>query len=259
MAKKPRTPADVGSIFDHFRESGRFGDPDPDPTPAAPPAADDQLARIQATLERLEQENRDLRERLYRPDPSPAPAVPPPQPKFDLQGLPDPVQDLDGFRRDLETRVNGYVQHATATSVQQVREETSSATEAERLWAEFQRNYPDWAKYEELTSSVASQLVNRVKARGGDPKKYLFQDSKTFYSDLDRELRSKYGALLTPEEAEEEDERRAADLMGEDDGRTAGLFGGQESGGRPSAPKPGQESGDMVKDLQDLQRKTGFF
>jgi hypothetical protein len=45
-----------------------------------------------------------------------------------------------------------------------------------------------------------------------------------------------------------------------DNGRTSGVFGGNESGGRPSRREEDDERGpDMIDDIHQLQLKTGFF
>jgi hypothetical protein len=55
-----------------------------------------------------------------------------------------------------------------------------------------------------------------------------------------------------------EPKRRTRSDDNEDEGRTAGIFGGNESGGAPARGKSEAKS-DMITDLVQMQRRSGFF
>lgn len=259
--KKAGKPAGVGSIFDHF---GMQEEPEQDAGPQERGQAD-VLASIQERLAAMEAENRTLRELAMRPS-APAPVQAPVQAptQVDFNGLPDPVTDMPGYQRELQARVNAALQGATAAVEQRVTSARSEEDQASALWTSFASRYPEWAEHEDLVGTIAQKTVAEAQRKGLDTQKYVFQNSDLFFSDVEKQLKSKYGRLVTQEEEDEgEDERddeRAADLI-EDDGRSAGIFGGQETGGKPAVggKQAKMAEGDMVRDLHDLQRRSGFF
>jgi len=90
----------------------------------------------------------------------------------------------------------------------------------------------------------------------------MFGSQEMFFEDVKTEYEKQFGPVSQGEEAEEAAQKPrkkalAADVEDDDEGRTAGTFGGQESGGRPAAGK--LKPGDMIKDLSDLQRKSGYY
>ena len=81
----------------------------------------------------------------------------------------------------------------------------------------------------------------------------MFVSRDTFFDDVAAEVR-KLGGI-----EDDEDGGKGNDEPIEDDGRTAGIFGGQESGGKPNAGTVAKKPGDMIKDIKDLQRASKFF
>lgn len=246
------------------------------PTPAQRSApAGPSVEQLQAQITALTGQIDDMNRRsMMRSTPAPAPqpahrGVTPADVQLDLtSGMPDPSLDPQAYHRTIQDRVAAFVKAQGEAIVQraQPRQDDSQAT-ADRLWNDFSEQYPEWAEYGDIVQVVAQQVVQREQAKGIDGQLYVIGNTSTFFKDVAAELGKKYGALIEGEDDDAGDEpeheviaQRREDPFS-DDGRTAGVFGGQESGGkpnrgRPSTPEPGS---DMIADLQQMQVKTGYY
>jgi hypothetical protein len=281
-AAAPAVPQE-DNIFDYFAKNGRMDlvpqDLRPAPAQAAPQKADDdKTAALLERINRLEGQLTDSRRASLQ---SSAPSAPhttvDPTLKavqVSMDGLPDPSVDLAGYNSQLQTRINAAIQAQTEAVRQESRAATEQNSATEKLWAQFRRNYPEWAEHEGLVDMVATRVANRAVQQGLDGQKYVLGNSDLFLADVAKELQTQYGRLLDDDESEEGVEgepptaekgrnvaptRRPAQQDELDDGRTAGIMGGNESGGKPVAGKPTSQGSDMIKDLQDIQKATGFY
>ncbi len=139
------------------------------------------------------------------------------------------------------------------------------------LWEDFGDLYPDYDQ--ERVEFAAGKVAEKAKRKGIDVEKYMFVTSERFIKDTAKEYERLFGV---PEEDDDDTSipkrtrkakpardgqtrnRRVRDDNDDDDGRSASIFGGQESGGRPGRREPNDEL-NMIDDIQALQRKTGFF
>lgn len=253
----------------------------------ASPAGEPTVAQLQAQISALSGQLDDMTRRsMMRPAAPPAPqqqqqpALGPQDVKLDLvTGLPDPIDKPIEYQRALQDRIAAYVaaqtevvkQTATAAATRG-QQEAASQQQADRLWNDFSTQYPDWAEYGDIVQVVAKQVVEREQAKGIDGQTYILGNTPTFFRDVEAELKKRYGRLIEDAEAEGEEEpeghehhaiapRRGAPVDNDlDDGRTAGVFGGQESGGKPSRGRQAPAAGaDMISDLQAMQMKTGYY
>ncbi len=134
------------------------------------------------------------------------------------------------------------------------------------------------AEDKEKIDFVSTQVAKAAQRKGLDVERYMFLTQDKFLDDVAKKYIDVFG---DPTESDDETEdyddtprrRRAAapararrqsvrrNREEEDDNRTGGIFGGNESGGRPSRSRDSdEESGpSMIDDIQNLQRKTGFF
>jgi hypothetical protein len=115
------------------------------------------------------------------------------------------------------------------------------------LWNDFKSQYPDIAEDERKVKFLAGEVMAAAESRGLDREAYMYGGQ--FLKDLVAEYKKEFG------EEDEED-----DLP--EDGRTAGIFGGQESGNAASSGRkdPRQsERPDMFTDLKTIQKKSGYF
>lgn len=178
-------------------------------------------------------------------------------PVLDLSGLPDPVTEAAKYGPALAERVQQYSN--ASWEWKQRKQEAEMAPVRERegaiegIWQDFAIQYPEIAEQdEEKVAFAAQQAVNKARKRGIDRDRYILGNTKKFLDDVAGEFKR-----LWPDGSEPSGGGNRSDAN-DDDGRTAGLFGGQGSGNRPSSSR--QEGGsDMIKELQERQRKSGFF
>lgn len=290
MAKKPRAKTkavareqQIGSIFDHFAEHNPGYDLTESPQPSEPrgkraeaPSIDVLLARLDA----LEAQNRELaaaaqRSALVpmRPAPVPERAAPQAPERLDLAGLPDPMAKPEEYNAELARRVDAFVKLREHASNHARTTEQATTRTAEQLWTEFSAKHPEWASHKELVGVMAEKAARKAQAQGLDTQAYMNSGATLFFKDIINELNaSGYSRLVEPAEDDEEEfdttpERTAPERKqarpatpfddDDEDGRTAGIFGGQEGGNRPTPGKP--KAGDMLEDLRSIQARTGFF
>lgn len=263
------------TIFHHFQRTGRM-----QADPAMQPASDSDRDALLERISALESENAGLRE---APAAVQAAQLPPAQTrkapgadaravKLDFTGLPDPVADLNAYNAAVQQRVAAFVEAQTHA----VREETTAKVEqtaaTQRLWDGFKSFAPEWAEHDKIVGLVAAEIAEQVGTQGGDPYNYMFKQSPAFYARLKKQLDEQYGGLVKQgdDDGEQGDNgnddgaaapgkrRKPADTDGEDDGRTAGMFSGQEAGGAPGKGKPVAKKADLISDLHDIQRRMGI-
>ena len=289
MAKRPRNtrsaqrqPQRSDSIFDHFaRHRPEMLPPEaPTATSAAPRPRD--YGREIADLKR---QNEELQRQLSTPAIPRAPTVTKQtveakDVRFSMDGLPDPVTEPDKYNQEVERRFNAALEARSLAASQRAEAESASQQQSNALWSQFSELYPDWAEDQEKVRFAAEAVINAAKAKGLDTEAYITTFSSQFCKDVASKLEQTFGPLESDEDDGDEDVDDGFDEgFGEDDdgfedevprnrsrkvdpndddGRTAGIFGGMESGGRPARGKT-EPKGDMITDLIDVQRKSGFF
>lgn len=239
------------SILDFFNLDERGN-----PKQAAPQV--DALDELQKRLTALEDENRRLRQTsqaLQTAAPRVQQDIPAP-PKLDLtDGLPDYVSDPEGFNRALAERVsaytNGVVEHRDAQRNAAAQQQNDIKAKTDRLWKGFTEKYESLKDQTELVEFAAGRVLAEKQAQGLDIERYAFTSSEDFYEDVAKRVYT-----LNPALAPKQD----TDPFNRDvpEGRTAGVFGGQESGGRP-AEQSRDVPGDFIADVKALQKIGGFF
>lgn len=232
------------------------------------------LAQLMRRLDALEKQNQSLQSANMALLSSQGGAKPqkqaPQTPGVDLSGLPDPVQDPDKYHKELNARltraISENVRAITAAEREQMTLQSTQKDRVDALWSEFREKYGDLAKNEEFVSYAADRVVDRARRKGVDTERYMFTTSDQFIDDVAAEVRKTFGKVLDPADDDDRDEaERDGDDDREDDTpdddndeRAAGLFGGPgtSGGGKKGGGEP---KGDMIKDLTDLQRSSGFF
>lgn len=259
MARKKAAPAQeprADDIFAHFERHGRSLNADPAPQDRAPAT---QSADLLARLDALEQNNAQLQDQLRRAHLA-APGgggggggtAPPVPTKLDLTGLPNQIENPEEHARVLQERINAMVEGRDHVRRQEEAEAAARKQQSEGLWSGFAAAYPDWADHEDVVEVVSAKVAQKAKAAGMDMGKYFTTGRDIFFADVAKELNSRFGKLIDKEDAPAPREDDNAT-----DGRTAGIFGGSEAGGKPTTDRGAPSS--MMKDLQDVQRKMGLF
>lgn len=201
------------------------------------------LAKIAALEARLGSLSAPLPQRT-EPTPPAAPGV------LKLDGLPDPTVDPEGYARELQTRMADHqrqqVDYNNWQNDQRKKEEGRTAA----LWQDFAIKYGDYAEDKAKAEFAAQQVAQRAMARNIDVGRYMFEHTDRFLAEVVQVYDQVFGKPGQDEDEPDETTRPAT--------RTAGIFGGQESGGKPAGGKQPPQS-DMIKELHDVQRKLGLY
>lgn len=249
----------VGSIFDALNAHGQLqggddvspgGSKPNDQNGAGPTTADlmKQLADMQARQDALERANLALTQTV--PTQVSQPRATGKEP-VDLKGLPDPAFDPEGFSKGLQERVTEQMnRYVDGKLEEQNTARRTAQTETDKyniLWEDFAIAHPELADDMDQVEIAATLLAKDAQRRNIDVQRYMFGNSPRFIEDVAKKHAALFGNKQ--EAAGGQDEEPAS--------RTGGIFGGLEGGNRPAAQRPAP--GDMIKDLHDIQRKTGYY
>lgn len=249
------------SIFDALNQNspGGAGEGKPSPQASEPTVAElmEQLKGLQTRIDSTERAN------LALSTASPTVVQEPKEPTFSLDGLPDPIDDAKGYAAELASRQAKYQGELQNFYTQKQNNTAAQTDNAGALWDDFKEQFGDYAEDMEGVEFATLKARNAAQRRGLDLNKYMYQNSDRFFRDVIKHYDARFG-----KPGEEEDDvdvapapRRKAKRMSdqdEDDGRTSGVFGGLDASGGNRVPKA-PPVGDMIKDLQDVQRKTGYY
>lgn len=192
--------------------------------------------------------------------------------------LPDPALDPDGYDKATAQRNQIRWENKQRKDEFDARRREEVSNKVEDLWNSFSDKYPDMAGDKDRIDFVATQISKAAQRRGIDVERYMFVTQDKFLDDVAKKYIDVFGEPEGEDnqsDFEDTPQRRRAAASparrdpprrrnrSEDDdmvSRTGGIFGGNESGGRPSRSRDDDENGpNMIDDIQALQRKTGFF
>lgn len=256
------------SIFDALNAH----DPSVDPATArekkaaAGPTVEDlqrQLAEMSKRAEDNERLNAVITSQA-RVDP-----VAPKEPTFSMDGLPDPLSDATAYGAELSKRQQAYSKQLHDFYRAQENVTATQNQSFQQLWSDFATSYGEYADDQEGVEFATQKVRKQLERRGVDVNKYMFANSDRFFKDVTKVYDDRFGAPEQDEPAprntqrnRQSPDRRAVerddDSMSDEANRTAGIFGGIDGSGGNRAPKA-PPPGDMIKDLQDIQRKTGYY
>jgi len=230
------------------------GDQVPEGTPpATPPAEPVDVAVLAARLDDLQGRYDHLVTAVSnRPAPA-APAAPEPEPALDLvTGMPDPVQDLAGYNREVQNRTQAYVQASTQRATQSVRSEMSTtnnrADAANRFENTFRTEHADLAAKPLLLQTALAAEARDRRARGEDPIAAIAANPSAFAATVAKRMRDELG---TPAPTTTVTTTPAVN-------RTGGVSGGT----RPAANTPTgapQKPMSFVAAMQKAQSDSGIL
>jgi hypothetical protein len=218
-----------------------------------------QVTEMRAQMESLQSQNFAL----LTPAPQVQQVEPPKPVTFD--GLPDPTLDPAGYANAVLQRVNTQQQQQQQYQASQQQVGAQREQQLNSLWEDFADQYGDIAEDTKGVEFAVRQVRENAQRRRIDIDRYMFSTPDRFIRDVANEYESIFGNREPEEEPRGPGRPRKVarkqleDDNGGDDGRTGGIFGG--SGGE-NAPQSGrQQTGntDMIRDLQELQRRSGFF
>lgn len=264
--RKPKQQEEVipESIFDALnahnpgQEAGRETTREEAEKPKGPSVED--------LMKQIEEMNRrvDAAERANMALTTAAPSVTTTQqePKLNMDGLPDPLDKPKEYGEALAKRVADFNAETQRFYREQERQRQAAAPDFDGLWREFSTTNEAYLEDQEGLEFIVNKVKKDAERKGLDLNRYMFQNSDRFFRDITTAYDKRFGKPGEDEENLEDTRttrRKAAEPEGEEEAnRTGGIFGGIDgsSGGRKPASAP---AGDLIKDLQDIQRKSGYF
>lgn len=251
---------DLESPLDALQGNPAGNQPEPQDDP---PAAGDEKAQPQdQVVLGLMQQIIDMRREMdalamssMRGPGGPAPTIVVPQapPALNMEGLPNPVTEPAKYGEELAKRMLDHQNAVSNYNRQQAEAASGTAQNHEQsinaLWEDFQVQYPDISEDEDRLGYVAQKVVTKAKSRGIDPQRYMFGNQDRFMRDVANEYKRIFGDIGEPD-------TQITD-PNTPDGRTAGVFSTPSGAGTRRQAQPGP--GDMIKEIQERQRKSGFF
>lgn len=187
--------------------------------------------------------------------------------------LVDPALDPDGFARGVTERTRIVSENARKQFELDNRRSLTVKERADNLKRAFAERYPELADDDERIDFISTRVAQEAQARGVNVERYMFQTTDKFVDDVAKRYVKVFGE---PEEEDADDnfeDRRPASRVrtkrnsrnrnrSEDDdmvSRTSGIFGGTESGGRPTKNRDEESGPGMIEDIQEIQKKSGFW
>lgn len=262
------------SILEHFSLPGSERETKARTPKAAGPSIEDLQAQLVAMNTRLDEAQRTNTALMSQPLVTPQAPGNQPDIVVDTEGLPDPVTETAKYNTELAKRTLDAMRAQTARDreVDNQRQQTQNTYDqrANSLWEDFQVAYPAYSENDDRVRFVAESVATKARARGVDLDKYMFGPGRTQYM---RDVAEQY-EVMWPTNTEGDnadgggntdpgaDQRPASRPQSQAPDRTGGIFGGAESGNKPNKPaaNPGAPApGSLSRDLQDLQRASGFF
>lgn len=165
-----------------------------------PPAEQIDLATLAARFDDLQGRYDNLVTTVAnRPAPAPvAPVSTEPEPTLDLiTNMPDPVQDLAGYNREAQNRVQAFVQSTTQRATQSVRSEMSTtnnrADAANRFESTFRTEYADLAGKPLLLQTALAAEARERRARGEDPIAAIAANPSAVAASVAKRMRDELG------------------------------------------------------------------
>lgn len=271
IRRREKTTQNQGLFSDlHDYAEKMNGTPDPNPQEKTATTESDRIAALERLVDTLQRQteateaaNLALTTRAVEPQAPTAPAG------VDFSGLPDPVEQPAEYGQQLQGRIDKMIQDRMQYDRDLRAHHGAQAQTKDVLWLDFQEQYPEYAEDEERVGFVTQQVLKRAAARGLDTNRYMTGNTNRFFKDVVKEFDKVFGE---PEEQDDdyEDEpaprRRAQaqrrDADPEPRNRTGGILGGVDGGAgrrRASADPLDDGPGDMVKELQDVQRTRGYY
>lgn len=201
---------------------------------------------------------------LQRSAPAPVQAPAQTEPlKLDinLNGLPNPQEDLDGFMKEYAKRtaeaVTSYNAALTEDLTAEAQAQVRQNAEFNRVWMEFKSANPAIAAVPPLVEQATRNTRARLQARGLDPDKFMFESTAEFNELVAGEARGIISSAakdmgLTASPDVDNDEPAG----GGDVDRSGGIPGGNTFGAsRKTAEK---QLPSMIDDLKAEQKRLGI-
>lgn len=226
-------------------------------TNAQEPSVKDLLTQIQSLTTRVETAERTNAALMSAPPVTVTQKGPPQFKQPEFKNLPDPSIDPEGYAAAVHTQVAKQVQDYVKETSDYQANQVDPSDQARELWNKFTTSYKEYAGNQDQVEFAASKVAQEARAKGLDPQKYMFGPGQDYFlRDVKDMVVKVFG---DPTKKTEDDEDDGGEDNGNDISRSMSIFGGLESAGRPGKKTNDvAEKGDMIKEIQEIQRKTGF-
>lgn len=229
-----------GTIFDQLGVK--------EPTQAAPdPAPAAQAPDVAALLAKIDTLAGTVNALASRPAPQPQYITPTPTPSAPQWDWADPGIEPEKFAATLAGYTNYVIEQREAVKQAEQERINAQRQKTQGLWDDFSSQYKDYTENQGRVGYAYQAVTGRLAQRGIDVDQYASYNKADLFKAVAAEYDSVFGKPGQP----------AQDDDADDSNRTAGIFGGIEAGGQPSKGK--EKPGDMIADLKDIQRASGFF
>lgn len=216
------------------------------------PTTEDLLKQISALTERLdrtEKANLALMTQapVYQPQTQQLEA-----PKVDMSNLPDPSLEPERYAAEVAKRTQEFIDARGKYNAEKNDPEVDNSQRAAALWNKFSTKYKKYAGDPSRVEFAAVQVANELRSQGVDLNRYMFGPGQETYLES---VKDKYEEIFLPKPLDNDKD----DDNDEDNSRSATVLGGIESAGRHSRARKEEDGGDMVKEIQEIQIKSGLY
>lgn len=227
---------------------------------------------LQGTVATLQAELRELKERapmpmvqVAQPGPMAQPVVLK-EPQLNMDGLPDPFTDREGYAREVLKRSEVYKHEMMQYEDARKPKAPDPVGDGDALWEDFVAANPEYSGLPERRMTYAvSEAMRDLAKRRVDVQRFMYEQPDRWFKKVTSTYDNIFGSPVDGDDDAERlgasetrsTPRRAVKAEEENADRSGGIFGGSH---QPVQRVQRQTSaGDMIKDLQDIQRKTGYF
>lgn len=282
ISRRPRTQAQEpdnefhsDSIFDVLGPDGGTPEPKRQTRNAqAEPSVADLMAKLQAQQDRIDSFERSsaMATSYSQPAVQVQQSVAIKEPVLNLEDLPDPVTNAKEYAGAIAQRTIAYQRDMADYA-----KKTTAATQAPKLgdpdalWEDFTEQHPEYVEDDSRIKFATAEVVARLAKRGVDVQKFMYTHSDQMFKQITDEYDKVFGSPQDTDDGQEieplndsrppQRPRQAARRMDQDDGddgRSESIMGGGDRPGVRQGPA-GSKSKGLIDDLQDIQRKTGYF
>lgn len=231
----------------------------PDTTPK-PDASQPQMVTIsKEQLDELLAAQRDgIRDILTGAGPrQPQPGSPAVEPTFelDLNGLPDPAQDREGFLKGFAERTGKMIGVVRKQTLEDARNTATDVATQQRVvteaWQDLSERYDDVAPYKAIVKAVADDYAAELRAKGVDPGQEIMSNTTRYVDEVGKRTRSMVAELRG--EASDNDAPPEAS-------RTGGIITDRANGtGRGTRAPQRQQTTSFIDEIKTLQAKSKIY
>lgn len=258
VSKKPMKRDEIpASIFDALDRNASAMDGvqgNNEKVEATGPSIEDAMKQIAALNARIEEQDR-VNMALTTTVPTQVQQPAPKSEELDMAGLPDPLDDAVAYAKEVQRRtvdhVNKQIKAQRDADEAASRERNNVNLKTDDLWNTFTDKYEDYAGDERKVKFAAQEAIDDAQRKGIDIQRYMYANSDRFM----RDVAAKYDTIFGKPGEDTDGSDQSQD---DDTSRTSGIFGGMESGNKGSFGSS-PPVGDMIKDLHDVQKKSGFY